>query len=249
MPFSLTNSPRTFLLLSFRHTRPCKGRELIVEDVGTYLATYVHTSVASRGERASRLRARIPFDTKGRSKFDRLERTQAPSGGTSVALVRPAQAEGARTRTGGRGEARSMESGIIADVDRLKESRRGDPLPYLCNERPLCVSCLRPRPSPVRPSTSPLSSTTSTLTPPVRFYPSLSPTSPRSIKLLSRSLSLKIRMSHWVHAARAPFLLQPRSSTLFLTKDSILPLLETGKTVHDRFQGRTGGLPLSGLIR
>lgn len=52
------------------------------------------------------------------------------------------------------GEARSMESGIIADVDRLKESRRGDPSPYLCNER----SCLRPRPehpdplSPISPS-------------------------------------------------------------------------------------------------
>ena len=48
--------------------------------------------------------------------------------------------------TASRGEARSMESGIIADVDRLKESRRGDPLPYLCNERSPCVSCLRPRP-------------------------------------------------------------------------------------------------------
>lgn len=52
--------------------------------------------------------------------------------------------------TASRGEARSMESGIIADVDRLKESRRGDPLPYLCNERSPCVSCLRP--STQRPS-------------------------------------------------------------------------------------------------
>lgn len=57
--------------------------------------------------------------------------------------------------TASRGEARSMESGIIADVDRLKESRRGDPLPYLCNERSPCVSCLRP--STQRPSSLSLS--------------------------------------------------------------------------------------------
>lgn len=61
------------------------------------------------------------------------------------------------------GEARSMESGIIADVDRLKESRRGDPLPYLCNERSPCVSCLRPRPEHIE-----------TLSRPCSFLPTLS---------------------------------------------------------------------------
>lgn len=60
-------------------------------------------------------------------------------------------------QTASRGEARSMESGIIADVDRLKESRRGDPLPYLCNERSLCVSCLRPRPEHTERERDPLS--------------------------------------------------------------------------------------------
>lgn len=42
--------------------------------------------------------------------------------------------------TSARGKARSMESGIIADVDWLKESTGGDPLPYLCNERATVVS-------------------------------------------------------------------------------------------------------------
>lgn len=53
----------------------------------------------------------------------------------------PRAKEGANERSSARGKARSMESGIIADVDWLKESTGGDPLPYLCNERarPWCL--------------------------------------------------------------------------------------------------------------
>lgn len=56
---------------------------------------------------------------------------------------------GARARASGRrarGKERSMESGIIANVDRLKESREEEILylTYVTSDRG--VSCLRPRP-------------------------------------------------------------------------------------------------------
>lgn len=94
-----------------------------------------------------------------------------------------------------------MESGIIADVDRLKESRRGDPLPYLCNERSPCVSCLRPRPEHIE----------KTLSRPCSFLPTLPiifPLSSSDFHELSwcfcNRCPWKSPRSYWVDAASHP---------------------------------------------
>lgn len=102
----------------------------------------------------------------------------------------------------GRGEARSMESGIIADVDRLKESRRGDPLPYLCNERPVRVSCLRPSPEHAQTLSRPYSPTSSLSEP---SPPPLVLSSACSLRS-AKSVSLKILLFHWVAVDHPHFL-------------------------------------------